>query len=262
MSHDVLLGTTDRSWSRDLSCGQDSEAPSSAPDHSPLTDKEKERIEKLAYLEMQASNGDAAAQKKMVEVNKAIATLQKRSTRGDAKAKRILSTLQESGLITLAMSQTGPRLVMAGSSPRAKHTSRAAASPAQQVQNFLIALKVKAMAGDPQSIAILRNYQQIVDPPTSAQTASQSTEPQGFQSPHQFNLQAPPSEGPQTYPPRYPTDSQPPLDLAPDGSQPTSAGSFVGFNGHLAFIRGLGEEEIALAREGGASERAALRRRF
>jgi hypothetical protein len=262
MSQDVLLGTTNRSWSRDLSCGQDSEAPSSAPDRSPLTDKEKERIEKLAYLEMRATNGDASAQKKMIEVNKAITTLQNRSTHGDTKAKRILSTLQESGLITLAMSQKGPRLVMAGSSPRAKHTTRTAASPAQQVQNFLIALKGKAMAGDPQSTAILRNYQQIVDLSSSAQPAPQTSEPQGIQSPNQHNLLTPPCTEPQTYPPRYPSNSQSPLDLAPDGSQPSSAGSFIGFNGHLAFIRGLGEEEIALAREGGACERAALRRRY
>jgi hypothetical protein len=39
------------------------------------------------------------------------------------------------------------------------------------------------------------------------------------------------------------------------------AGDEVGFNGHLAFIRGLGEEEIALAMEGGQCERNALLRR-
>jgi hypothetical protein len=36
----------------------------------------------------------------------------------------------------------------------------------------------------------------------------------------------------------------------------------LGYNGHLAFTGDLGEEEVALAREGGACERAALRRRY
>jgi hypothetical protein len=42
----------------------------------------------------------------------------------------------------------------------------------------------------------------------------------------------------------------------------SNSGAFVGYNSHLNFIKGLGEEEVALAREGGACERAALRRRF
>jgi len=55
------------------------------------------------------------------------------------------------------------------------------------------------------------------------------------------------------YDPPPPAPPAPPVDVYQGD---------MGYNGHLAFIRGLGEEEIALAREGGASERAALRRRF
>ena len=268
MSHDVLLGSTARSWSRDHSVGDAVETPDSATDHSPLTEKEKDRIEKLARLEMMASNGNIAAQKKMIEINAAIATLQKRSKRGDAKSKRIISTLQDSGLIALSQSAQGPRLVMSGSATRAKRAPRSSTNPAQQVQQYLLNLKMRAMAGDQQSIAILQNYLQIVSPPATAQqpaTQQSSTQQPNIQtvSPsEQLNLQNLPTEGSQNYPPQYPSNLQSQSNQQPDGIQPSATGSFVGFNGHLAFIRGLGEEEIALAREGGACERAALRRRY
>lgn len=148
MSHDVFLGSTDRSWSRSSVLGSE---PNDQP--APLTDKEKDRIERLAQLEMRATNGDVSAQKKMVQINAALATLQQRAKKGDAKAARILFTLRESGLVQriAATSRRGEKLVLAGD---------------------------------------------------------------------------------------------------------------VGYNSHWAYIRGIGEEELALAREGGACERAALRRRF
>ena len=149
MSQDVILGSTDRSWSRGSVASVESD---SQP--APLTDKEKVRIERLAQLEMRATNGDVTAQKKMVEINAVLADLQRKAKKGDAKAARIIYTLRDSGLVQQVASTSrkgSPRL---------------------------------AMAGDE-----------------------------------------------------------------------------LGFNGHLAFIRGLGEEEIALAMEGGQCERDALVRR-
>jgi hypothetical protein len=234
MSQDVILGSTDRNWSR-------SPAKTEPNDKSaPLTDLEKDRIEKLAKLEMLATRGDVAAQKKMVEVNAAIATLQSRAQKGDAKSKRILSTLQESGLIVLSESKSGPRLVVAGAAGRTRRPRQkmraTAASPNQQVSEFLLNLKMRAMAGDPQAIAAMQQYQQIITPPEGQQPMPGQPMPM--------------EEGP-----AEPMLEQPEAPMAGDESS-------SGYNSHLAFIRGLGEEEIALAREGGACERAALRRRF
>lgn len=149
MSHDVILGSTDRNWSRSSVLGSE---PSDQP--VPLTEKERDRIERLAQLEMRATNGDVSAQKKMIEINAALAVLQKKAKKGDAKAARVLFTLRDSGLVQkiASTSRKNEKLVMAGAN--------------------------------------------------------------------------------------------------------------VGYNSHWAYIRGVGEEEIALAREGGACERAALRRRF
>jgi len=242
MSQDVIIGSTDRSWSR-------GSVESTESNNPPLTDKEKLRIEQLAQLEMRAARGDVAAQKKMVEINAALADIQKRAKKGDAKAKRLLFTLQGTGLLTLSESKSGPRLIMAGAFGRPKRSTQQSnqaqqVNPAQQVQEFLLSLKMRAMAGDPQAIAILQQYQQIIAPPGAGQ-------PEQPQAAPAMPLDLPPSGmAPESYPP------------APMTGEVSSDGSFVGFNGHLAFIRGLGEEEIALAREGGACERAALHRRY
>jgi hypothetical protein len=293
MSQDVILGSTDRSWSRGES--------------QPLTDKEKDRIEKLANLEMLATHGDVAARKKMVEVNAAIAVIQKKAKKGDTKSQRILSTLQDSGLLTLSESSKGPKLVVAGFAGRTRRSTQPSsqaqqANPTQQVQDFLLNLKMRAMAGDPQAVAILQRYQQIITPASGGQP--EGSAPQGTQN-MQLNSSSPGSS-PEGYPSTAPmtgeasderrqerrekirilkeraaagdTEAITALQIWKQhraerkARQSSSDGSFVGFNGHLAFIRGLdlqgdafiqglGEEEVALAREGGACERAALRRR-
>jgi len=317
MSQDLLLGNTSRDWSRDLS-GADNEAS----DKSPLTEKEKNRIEKLAKLEMLASKGDPAAKKKMVLINAALATIQKKAAKGDAQAKRLLAVLQDKGLVVLSESSTGPRLVMAGvygrtrrpRQPQQQGAQQAPVNPAEQVQEFLVNLKMRAMAGDPQAAAVLQQYQQILMPPGAAQAPDgMPPQPGEGMSPPEGYPQGGPMATPEGYPPQGPPPGYPQgypqgAPMAGDDADSdrqarrqarrqkiqllksraaagdaeataalqilqerraqrhaqhsSSDGSFVGFNGHLAFIRGLGEEEIALAREGGSCERAALKRRM
>ena len=82
-----------------------------------LSPEEKARIEKLAILEMKATRGDVPSQKKIVLVNAALNSLQKKASKGDARSIRILATLQESGLvqqIAAASKKAAPRLTMAG----------------------------------------------------------------------------------------------------------------------------------------------------
>ena len=217
MSQDVIIGSTSRSWSR----GVDESIESKNP---PLTDKEKLRIEQLAQLEMRATRGDVTAQRKMVEINAALADIQKRAKKGDAKAKRLLFTLQGTGLLTLSESKSGPRLIMAGAYGRTKRSAQQSspaqqANPAQQVQEFLLSLKMRAMAGDPQAIAILQQYQQIIAPPG----AGQPEQPQAAPA-MQLDL-PPPGMAPEGYPPA-----------------PMAGKASVGFNRHLAYINGLDDD--------------------
>jgi hypothetical protein len=180
---------------------------------------------------------------------------------------------------------------------------------------------MRAMAGDPQAIAVLAQYQQIVSPPASQQPEGLQPQAGPAYSPEPLNLQMPSPGEQQPYPPQPPSappSAEQPQEALPQGAPRVadpmagdsndperqarrqarkqkvellksraaagdteavaalqileerraqrrasrSSGSFVGFNGHLAFIRGLGEEEVALALEGGACERAALSRRF
>ena len=261
MSQDVFIGSTDRNWSRDLDdpFEPDNQQP-------PLTDKEKFRIERLAELEMRAANGDVSAQKKMVEINGALAVIQKKAKKGDAKSKRLLYTLQGTGLLTLSESKTGPKLVMAGAGGRTRRvatrqpTPGQQADPAQQVQEFLLNLKMRAMAGDPQAINILNQYQQIIAPPGGGQ-------PEG---PQAMQLDSPPpGMAPEGYPSAAPMAGDDESrqarrekvrilkERAAAGDSEAiaalqilkqhraarrarrSASDESGFNGHLAFIRGI-----------------------
>lgn len=289
MSLDILFGSTAHSWSRDLS-GSDSEAPKEAP----LTEKEKDRIEKLAKLEMLASRGDTDAQKKMVEINAALAVLQKRAAKGDTKSKRLLATLKESGLVALSESKKGPKLVMAGAGGRTRRprqqgnqsSQNEPADPSQQVQEFLLSLKMRAMAGDPQAMAILSQYQQIITPPGAAQMPEGP--PPAGNAPEGYPPQSTPMAGALSENARQSRRQRRHLKIqalksrAQTGDAQAVAalqilqerrarrharrsgaqGASVGYNRHWAYIHGLGEEEIALAREGGKCERSALRRRF
>lgn len=290
MSQDVIFGSTIRSWSRELNVVGDSSEPSTPAGREPLTEKEKDRIEKLAQLEMLATRGDVAAQKRMVEVNAAIATIQKRAKKGDTKSKRILSTLQESGLLTLSESPKGPRLVMAGASGRTRRprqqVNEPQVDPAQQVQEFLLNLKMRAMAGDPQAMAVLQQYQQIITPPgasmppegapmeamppAGAPMSGDDDERQARRQARRQKIQLL-----KTRAAAGDTEAVAALQiLAQRRAERHSSSGFnghlafirgpkanVGYNSHWAFIRGLGEEEVALAREGGTSERNALLRR-
>jgi hypothetical protein len=226
MSQDLLLGNTDRNWSRDPSGTDDK--PSGK---SPLTEKEKDRIEKLAQLEMLASRGDKTAQKKMIEINAALGVLQKRASKGDPKSKRVLETLQDSGLLVLSESNKGQRLVMAGAfgrtrRPRQQATSAQlpAVNPAEQVQEFLVNLKMRTMAGDPQAAAVLQQYQQILLtppeglPPPGMQPQMPPGEgmipPEGY--PQGTPMAAPEGYPPQGPPPGYPQGYPPGAPMAGD----------------------------------------------
>lgn len=110
MAHDLVLGCTNTSWARGSFVGQEEGLS------PPLTDKEKARIEKLALVEMRATQGDPQAQALIVKLNVALNDLARKARRGDAKAARTLSTLQESGLIQriASTSSKNPKLAMAG----------------------------------------------------------------------------------------------------------------------------------------------------
>lgn len=111
MAHDLILGCTNTSWSRGTFVGQE------VPAKDPLTDKERERIDKLAQVEMLASRGDPDAQKLIVKINVALNALDRKARRGDAKAIRTLETLAESGLVTkiaATSNKAAPRIAMAG----------------------------------------------------------------------------------------------------------------------------------------------------
>ena len=91
MAHDLLLGSSNRDWSRDVSGAE--------PAPLNLTDAEKDRIEKLAKLQMLAVRGDVEALKKVAQVNAALTALQYKAQRGDAQAKRVIETLIPTGLV-------------------------------------------------------------------------------------------------------------------------------------------------------------------
>jgi len=235
----------------------------------------------------------------------------------------------------------GRYLDLAGAASRS-HSSKKhskAMNPSQWVQQFLLNVKIRAMAGDPQAIALLQQYQQIVSSPIAPQPEGSATLPDVMNPAMSMPPPMMPPEDsyppgmPPQYPQPYPTSDMTPPEPPPapvagwsrsqlegpiyseqdrlkflankynfhpgqtdrEGWNPASLkvmqqkaakgdkSAFayltkldtyirdknwtddqdpMGENSHWSFVRGLGEEEIALAREGGACERAALRRRF
>jgi hypothetical protein len=158
---------------------------------------------------------------------------------------------------------------MAGASGRTRRPAQQQVNPAQQVQEFLLSLKMRAMAGDPQAIAILNQYQQIIAPSPGAGQPADLQPPAA--PPMQLDL-PPPGMAPEGYPPapmageasnhgrqarrqkiqvlksRAAAGDSEALAalqilrrrttlLNPHARRSSSNGSFVGFNGHLAFIR-------------------------
>jgi hypothetical protein len=113
MSQDIFFRKIRRNWARGTA------TPTVAAQPLPLTEKERLRIERLAQLDMRATNGDITAQKQIIKINTALAVLQRKAKRGDANAARILFTLKESGLvqqIAASSKKTTPKLAVAGTS--------------------------------------------------------------------------------------------------------------------------------------------------
>lgn len=65
-----------------------------------LTDKEKAMLEKIAVAKMKSEGGDKSAKKQLAHLVKDVANLKAMAKHGDAKAKRTLLVLQESGIFT------------------------------------------------------------------------------------------------------------------------------------------------------------------
>jgi hypothetical protein len=99
MSHDLIFGKTKRNIARDQS-SQVIESQARISDEVTFAFSEDERtmLEKASTLRMKADSGDKAAKKELVQFTKNVAKLKARAKKGDAKAKRALLVLSESGI--------------------------------------------------------------------------------------------------------------------------------------------------------------------
>jgi hypothetical protein len=99
MAKDLIFGKTKRNWSRGA-CATPSSTPPPVSDEVTLrlTEPEMAMLAYLAATKMRADLGDREAGKKMRDMAKKVARLQKQSKRGDAGAKRALLVLAESGV--------------------------------------------------------------------------------------------------------------------------------------------------------------------
>lgn len=108
MALDLILGRTKRSWargsSRALACSD--KAPQTLTASLPVSDevtlrltpKEMSELSDLAATKLLADSGDRVARAKMARVAKKLARVKARASRGDARAKRTLLVLRESGV--------------------------------------------------------------------------------------------------------------------------------------------------------------------
>lgn len=235
MAHDILLGSSPRDWSR---TSEDSNS-GAEPQPLNLTDAEKARIEKLAKLQMLAVRGDVEALKKVAQVNAALTALQYKAKKGDAGAKRIIETLMPTGLVQKFAASTkkgSGTLELAGDDSGAwLHKLNPRYWLKSKDERRFEDIERDMWAENARLNKRLGRRQVALEQGYKAQRASEAVS--------QARAQA------------ADTDAQ--INALASSLQ----GEEVGFNGHLTYIQGIGEEEIALAREGGACERAALRRR-
>jgi hypothetical protein len=95
MAHDLIFGRTRRNWSRGSCLAL---APITSEAEFRLTPPEMAMLADLAATKMRADGGDRAAQKKIAQVIRKVASLKARSKKGDAIATRTLKVLNESGV--------------------------------------------------------------------------------------------------------------------------------------------------------------------
>ena len=105
MAYDLLLRRqTSKNWSRRSYCGPAHRGTLLlaeyvfAPDPVPTTPAEQQFLAKLAVLKMQVNQGDKKALKKWRVFAAKIAKTKKMADRGDARAKRVITVLNESGI--------------------------------------------------------------------------------------------------------------------------------------------------------------------
>ena len=105
MAYDLLFRRqTSRNWSRRSYLGPAARGTlllasyEFAPDPTPTTPEEQGLIAKLAVLKMQVDAGDKKALVKWRKISTYIAKAKMKAAKGDAKAKRFITVLNESGL--------------------------------------------------------------------------------------------------------------------------------------------------------------------
>ena len=101
MSEDLILSFTKKDWSRTPptivhECGPEMCMVSYKKE--PLTDDEKSRLDRLAQLKMKAESGDKPAQRQWKEISSRVTALRSRAKKGDPKARHTLGILDDSGL--------------------------------------------------------------------------------------------------------------------------------------------------------------------
>jgi hypothetical protein len=230
MSHDLLLGSTNRDWSLNV-CG-------SEPTPLTLTDAEKDRIEKLAKLQMLAVRGDVEALKKVAQVNAALTALQYKAKKGDAGAKRIIETLLPTGLVQKFAASTkkgSGTLELAGDESGAWiHKLNPRYWLKSKDERRFEDIERDMWVENAKLNKKMARRQVALEQGFKAQQAAESVNRARAQSAD--------------------TDAQ--IDALA-----TSLRGGIGFNGHQAYMRGINDEEMDLALDSGPSELAALRRR-
>lgn len=105
MAYDLLLRRqTSRNWSRRSYCGPSARGTLLlaeyvfAPDPTPTTPAEQQFLAQLAVLKMQVNAGDKKALKKWRAFASKLGKTKKQADRGDPKAKRVMTVLNESGI--------------------------------------------------------------------------------------------------------------------------------------------------------------------
>jgi hypothetical protein len=105
VAYDLLLRRhTSKNWSRRSYCGPAARGTFLlaeyvfAPDPTPTTAAEQQFLAQLAVLKMQVDSGNRAALKKWRAFVAKLAKTKKMADRGDPRARRVITVLNESGL--------------------------------------------------------------------------------------------------------------------------------------------------------------------
>jgi hypothetical protein len=292
MAYDLLFGKNSRNWSRELA------SPVVMTDEVSVifTEAEKDRLSKITILKMKSEAGDKTAKKQMILMIKDVAKLKAKAKKGDAAAKRALLVLRESGLfngvqkmdMSGSVSPNDEKIRVLIALRKLKEKNPKTAEETRQVEQLterlarldamsgsfvgrssrgskrarrmrrLQDLKTKAAAGNPNAIAKLRRMQDLYAsalPATALPTIAPTIPGQAPVSPSYTPTGTPTyyQPAPTVYP-TYPAAYQSPYfnpDLAQNPYGPAPQPTIDVYQG---------EEEAALAGDGGSSERQAVAR--